>query len=260
MRGQVGPTRTRFDFHDSATKFPVKQATWTRLPRVIAGYDDPILFYRYLGIEILFYEIGPRPTRTDKNERGCVYYTYREKSGSETSIFVHFILCSTAAGYLWEFFPKFVLCTLYIQSASRVKISLETNGMKVTTKGHSKNVSCDQDAMHAESESMNRENVTSHLHDSTNKKSNVLTSVSELPFYRKYLKFLRKFLLSDTRAHVKRTTFRWASCQDQKLYTSTTPRHLYIWSDVKNLSTNMDYFCYRKSFLNRYAMVIRRII
>lgn len=82
MRGQVDPTRTHFDFHHSATKFSVKQATWTRLPRVIAGYDDPILFYRYLGIEILFYEIGPCPTRTDKNERGCVYYTYREKSGS----------------------------------------------------------------------------------------------------------------------------------------------------------------------------------
>lgn len=83
--------------------------------------------------------------------------------------------------------------------------------MKVTTKGHSKNVSCDRDAMHAESESMNRENVTSHLHDSTNKKSNVLTSVSELPFYRKYLKFLRKFLFSDTRARVKRTTLSFVS-------------------------------------------------
>lgn len=70
--------------------------------------------------------------------------------------------------------------------------------MKITTKGHSENVSRDRDAMHAESENTNRENVTSHLHDSTNKKLNVLTSDSESPFYRKYLKFLRKFLFSES--------------------------------------------------------------
>lgn len=149
--------------------------------------------------------------------------------------------------------------------------------MKITTKDHSKNVSCDRDAMHAESENMNRENFTSHLHDSTNKKLNVLTSDSESPFYRKYLKFLRKFLFSDTRARVKRTTLSFVLrskaihenhatkktrrdsiliCEElSSLKTST-----YIWSDVKNLSTNMDYFCYHKSFLNRYVMVIRRII
>lgn len=51
--------------------------------------------------------------------------------------------------------------------------------MKITTKGHSKNVSCDRGAMYAESGNMNRENVTSYLHDSTNKKLNVLTSDSE---------------------------------------------------------------------------------
>lgn len=83
--------------------------------------------------------------------------------------------------------------------------------MKITTKGHPKNVSCDRNAMHAESENTNRENVTSHLHDSTNRKLNVLTSDSELPFYRKYLKFLRKFLLSNTRTPAKRTTLSFVS-------------------------------------------------
>lgn len=146
--------------------------------------------------------------------------------------------------------------------------------MKITTKGHSKTVSCNRNAMHAESENMNRENVTSHLHDSTNKKLNVLTSDSELPFYRKYLKFLRKFLLSDTRAPVKRTTLSFVSRSKAIHENHATRRNstlicekflslktsTYIWSNVKNLSTNMDYFCYHKSFLNRHVMVIRRII